>query len=52
MYIYIMEVGDKINPQRSLKKGFALKAGLYHRPNQINEMNDSRAERCFQSPLK
>ena len=25
---YIMEVGDKLNPQRSFRKGFALK-GIY-----------------------
>ena len=24
-YIYIMEVGDKLNPQRSYRKGFAVK---------------------------
>ena len=29
-----------------------LKVGLYHWPNQINEMNDSRGGRCFESPLK
>ena len=29
-----------------------VKVGLYHRHNQINEMNDSRGGRCFESPLK
>ena len=29
-----------------------VKVGLYHRPNQINEMNDSQKGRCFESPLK
>ena len=28
------------------------KVGLYHKPNQINEMNDSRGGRCFECPLK
>ena len=27
-----------------------LKAGLYDRPNQINDMNDSRGGRCFENP--
>ena len=25
IFIYIMEVGDKLNPQRSYRKGFAFK---------------------------
>ena len=29
-----------------------LNVGLCHRPNQINEMNDSRGGRCFESSLK
>ena len=29
-----------------------IEVGLYHRPNQINEMNDSRGGRCFENPLK
>ena len=33
-------------------KSYRLKVGLFHGPNQINEMNDSRGGRCFKSPLK
>ena len=29
-----------------------VKVALYHRPYQINEMNDSRGGRCFEIPLK
>ena len=31
---------------------FGLQVGLYHRPNKINEMNNSRGRRYFESPLK
>ena len=30
MVYYIMEVGDKLNPQRSYRKGFALKGLRQH----------------------
>ena len=30
IFIYIMEVGDKLNPQRSYRKGFALKGIRQH----------------------
>ena len=36
IYIYIMEVGDKLNPQRSYRKGFALKGIRQH----IRETNN------------
>ena len=35
MYIYIMEIGDKLNPQRSHRKGFALK-GIRQRIIKMN----------------
>ena len=30
IYVYIMEVGDKLNPQRSYRKGFVLKGVRQH----------------------
>ena len=30
----------------------SVKVGLYHRPNQIIEVNDSRGGTCFERPLK